>query len=75
MLLAFRVLAFVLVATLGGWLSFQAWTALKSGRAQLRGESIRRKTRPLYYWLVVSVWAGFALMFFIGLVVALAREL
>ncbi len=74
MFLAFRVLAFVLVATLGAWLSYQAWTALKSGRAKLRDEVIRRKTRPLYYWLVVAVWAGFALMSFVALAVALARE-
>jgi len=41
MFLAFRVLAFVLVATLAGWLSYQA---------------------------------GFALMFFVALAIALARE-
>jgi hypothetical protein len=75
MFLALQVWAFVLAAMFGGWLSYQVWTALKSGRANLRDEVIRRKTRPLYYWLVVGVWAGFALMLFVALAVALAREL
>jgi hypothetical protein len=42
MFLAFRGLAFVLVAMLGGWLTYQVWTALKCGRAKLRREVIRR---------------------------------
>jgi len=40
MFLAFRVPAFVLVATLAGWLSYQVWTALESGLANLRREII-----------------------------------
>jgi len=28
----------------------------------------------LYYWLVVGVWAGFALMFLVALTVVLAHE-
>lgn len=75
MFLAFRALAFVFVAMFSGWLWYQVGTALKSGRAKLRDEIIRRKTRPLYYWLVVGVWAGFALMFLVALAVVLAREL
>jgi len=76
MFLAFRVLGFVLVETLAGWLSlsYQVWTALKSGRAKLRREVIRRTTQPLYCWLVVSVWTGFALNFFVARAGALARE-
>jgi hypothetical protein len=31
-------------------------------------------TQPLYYWLVVSVWTGFALNFFVARAGALARE-
>jgi hypothetical protein len=66
-LVTLRLLAIGVVALLGAWLTRHVWLAIRSGTAHMRGgRRVRRQTQPWYYWTVVAVQAGFAVLCFVA---------
>ena len=65
MLLGLRLLTIVAVASLGLWLFYHVWLAVRSGVANVHNKQIRRRTRPWYYWTAVFIRAGFAVVYFV----------
>lgn len=65
MFVALRVLTIVAVASLGLWLFYHVWLAVRSGVANVHDDQIRRRTRPWYYWRAVFIQAGFAVVCFV----------
>jgi hypothetical protein len=66
-LVILRLLALSVVALVGAWLTRHVWLAIRSGTADMRGgRRVRRRTQPWYYWTLVVVQAGFAVMCFIA---------
>jgi hypothetical protein len=71
MFVALRVLTIVAVASLGLWLFYHVWLAVRSGVANVHNNQIRRRTRPWYYWTAVFIQAGLAVVCFVVVAQAL----
>jgi len=66
MFVTLRMLASLALATLGLWLLFHVWLALRTGTANVHNDRVRRQTWPGYYWAAVVVQVSFAVACFIG---------
>jgi hypothetical protein len=50
-----------LLALFGGWMTYHAIAALRTGIAHASGRRYHRSRNPLMFWLTVAVQTGFAL--------------
>ena len=64
MFVTLRMLASLAVASLGLWLLYHVWLALRTGTANVHNDRVRRQTRPVYFWVAVVVQASFAVACF-----------
>jgi hypothetical protein len=73
MLLLARIIAMLGISALGSWLAYHAWTAVRTGAANVRSVIVLRQTRPGFFWTAVVVRAGFAVVCFTTVIRVLLR--
>ena len=63
----------VMLGTLGLWLGYNSFKALKSGVANAAGKEYRRTARPFLFWLTTVVQAVWSVICFYVLWVSLSN--
>ena len=69
----FQLVALSAVAALNGWMWYQIGRALWTGRARVPSDVVRRRDRPLYYWLAVVGQTMLAALWTVGVVRGIMR--
>jgi hypothetical protein len=70
-----RLMALAMVAALGAWFWHHVWRAIRTGTANLHNDLVRRRDRPVRYWVAVAVQATFAAACTVGVARGLVRWL
>jgi len=70
---AFQAVAFLAISALSVWFWYHVCRAIWTGRANVHNDIVRRRDRPVYYWLAVVAQAVFAALCMLGIARGLVR--